>query len=122
MRDEHRIVTILAADLVGSTPLSEPLDPEEVKLVLGKIVSRFIRIVEEIGGTVKDTAGDGILATFGGPVAHEDDAERAVCRCILDSTSPTPARQAASLTERIVFGNHPAPFPAFGVKPAPMLL
>ncbi|MGH2452307.1 MAG: ABC transporter substrate-binding protein [bacterium] len=78
MREERKLVTVLAGDLVGSTPLGERLDPEEVKVIVGETVARFIRIVEEYGGTVKDVAGDGLMALFGAPVSHEDDAERAV--------------------------------------------
>lgn len=62
----------------GSTPLAERLDPEELKLVLQEAVTRVIAAVEAFGGTVKDLAGDGVLALFGAPVAHEDDPERAV--------------------------------------------
>ncbi len=78
MRDERREVTALFADLVGSTSLGERLDPEELKLVVGDAVARMVGAVEAFGGTVKDLAGDGVLALFGAPVAHEDDAERAV--------------------------------------------
>ncbi|MGH2627666.1 MAG: adenylate/guanylate cyclase domain-containing protein, partial [Anaerolineales bacterium] len=76
MLEERKVLTILAADLTGSTPLGERLDAEEVKLIIGEIVGRFIQIVEAWGGTIKDIAGDGVLALFGAPVAHEDDAER----------------------------------------------
>jgi ABC-type oligopeptide transport system substrate-binding subunit/class 3 adenylate cyclase len=69
---------VLFADLVGSTALGERLDPEEARLVIGEAVARIGRAVEEFGGTIKDLAGDGVLALFGAPVAHEDDAERAV--------------------------------------------
>ena len=78
IRDERRDVTALFADLVGSTALGERLDPEELKLVVGDAVARMVTAVEAFGGTVKDLAGDGVLALFGAPVAHEDDAERAV--------------------------------------------
>ena len=78
MREERRVVTALAADLVGSTALTERLDPEEARLVVGEAVARMVHAVEEFGGTVKDLAGDGILALFGAPTAHEDDAERAL--------------------------------------------
>ena len=76
-REERRIVTMLFADLVGSTSLAEGLDPEEVKLVIGDAIARVIRVIESYGGHVKDIAGDGLLAFFGAPVAHEDDPERA---------------------------------------------
>jgi ABC-type oligopeptide transport system substrate-binding subunit/class 3 adenylate cyclase len=78
MREERKVVTALSADLVGSTALAERLDPEEVKLIVGEAVARMVQAIEEFGGTVKDLAGDGILALFGAPVTHEDDAERAV--------------------------------------------
>src|SRR6266568_2389226 len=78
MREERKVVTALFADLAGSTALGERLDPEEVKLVVGEAVARIVRTVEAFGGTVKDLAGDGVLALFGAPVTHEDDAERAV--------------------------------------------
>ena len=77
-REERRVVTALFADVVGSTPLGERLDPEELKLVLQEAVTRIIGSVEAFGGTVKDLAGDGVLALFGAPVAHEDDPERAI--------------------------------------------
>ena len=78
MREERKVVTALFADLAGSTALAERLDPEEVKLVIGEAVARIVLAVEDLGGTVKDLAGDGVLALFGAPVAHEDDPERAI--------------------------------------------
>jgi class 3 adenylate cyclase len=77
MREEHRIITVLFADLAGSTELAERLDDEEVKLVVGEAIGRVVTEVERLGGYVKDLAGDGVLAFFGAPVSHEDDAERA---------------------------------------------
>jgi ABC-type oligopeptide transport system substrate-binding subunit/class 3 adenylate cyclase len=78
MREERKVVTAVFADVVGSTALGERLDPEEAKLIVGEAVSRMVQAVEEFGGTVKDLAGDGVLALFGAPISHEDDAERAV--------------------------------------------
>jgi class 3 adenylate cyclase len=78
LREERKVVTTLFADLVGSTPLGERLEPEEVKLVVGEAVARIVLEVERFGGRVKDLAGDGVLAFFGAPVTYEDDAERAV--------------------------------------------
>ena len=77
-REERRVVTALFADVVGSTPLGERLVPEELKLVMQEAITRIIRSVEAFGGTVKDLAGDGVMALFGAPVAHEDDPERAI--------------------------------------------
>src|SRR5579862_2815000 len=78
MREERRVVTALCADLVGSTRLTERLGPEEARLVVGEAVARIVHAVEGFGGTVKDLAGDGVLALFGAPTAHEDDPERAL--------------------------------------------
>ena len=78
MREERRVVTALFADIVGSTPLGERLDPEDLKLIVADAVARMIDAIETFGGIVKDLAGDGVLALFGAPVAHEDDAERAI--------------------------------------------
>src|SRR5436190_18332900 len=77
VREERRVITALFADLVGSTPLAERLDPEEVRLVVGDAVARVVGVVEDFGGHIKDLAGDGVLAFFGAPTAAEDDAERA---------------------------------------------
>ena len=78
MREERRIVTAMFADVVGSTALSDLLDPAEVKLVMGEAIARVVAEVDRLGGFVKDLAGDGVLAFFGAPVASEDDGERAV--------------------------------------------
>ena len=78
MREERKVVTALFADVVGSTQLTERMDPEDAREVLGGAVRRMVDAVEAFGGTVKDLAGDGILALFGAPVTHEDDAERAI--------------------------------------------
>ena len=78
MREERRTVTAFFADIAGSTALTERLDPEDARELLGGIVALVVEVVEEFGGTVKDLAGDGVLALFGAPRANEDDAERAV--------------------------------------------
>ena len=78
LREERRTVTALFADVVGSTELAEDLDPEDAREMLGGAIRRIIAAVDEYEGTVKDLAGDGVLALFGAPTAHEDDAERAV--------------------------------------------
>jgi class 3 adenylate cyclase len=77
-RAERRVVTAMFVDLVGSTALVEALDAEDARELLGRAIRVVVECVEGLGGTVKDLAGDGVLALFGAPVAHEDDAERAV--------------------------------------------
>jgi class 3 adenylate cyclase len=75
--DELRPVTVLFADVVGSTALGERLPPDEVKALIGECVSQMSRAVNEYGGTVQAYMGDGICAYFGVPSASEDDPERA---------------------------------------------
>jgi class 3 adenylate cyclase len=75
--DEVRPVTVLFADVVGSTALAEHLPPEEAKSLIGECVNQMSRAVHEYGGTVQAYMGDGICAYFGVPTAHEDDPERA---------------------------------------------
>ena len=76
--DERRVVTVLFADLVGFTALSEHRDPEQVKQLVDRCFERLVADIVAFGGRVDKIVGDGILALFGAPVAHEDDAERAV--------------------------------------------
>src|SRR5262245_51709516 len=78
MTAERRALTIMFCDLVGSTALSARLDPEDLRDVLAAYQSRATEIVEAAGGRIARYEGDGILAYFGYPITHEDDAERAV--------------------------------------------
>ena len=77
-RRERRIASILVADLVGFTRHAERLDIEDVDAFLAPYHDRLTEAVERFGGSVVDFAGDGMLAVFGTPVAHEDDPERAI--------------------------------------------
>lgn len=76
--DERRVVTVLFADLVGFTTMAETRDPEQVKNLIDRCFERLAADVADFGGRVDKVVGDAILALFGAPVAHEDDAERAV--------------------------------------------
>src|SRR4051794_15537394 len=75
---ERRQVTVLFCDLVRSTALSVRLDPEDLRALLGAYHARVAVAVEREGGFVAKYMGDGVLAYFGWPGAHEDDAERAI--------------------------------------------
>jgi class 3 adenylate cyclase/tetratricopeptide (TPR) repeat protein len=75
---ERRLVTVLFADLVGFTTLSEHRDPEEVRELLGRFFEHCRMLIERYGGTVGKFIGDAVMAVWGTPVAREDDAERAV--------------------------------------------
>ncbi len=77
-RDERRIVTVIFVDLVGFTARAERLDPEEVRAVLAPYHDRVRREIESFGGVVEKFIGDAVMGVFGAPVAHGDDAERAV--------------------------------------------
>ncbi|HUF32669.1 MAG TPA: adenylate/guanylate cyclase domain-containing protein [Acidimicrobiales bacterium] len=76
--DERRIVTVLFGDLVGFTALSENRDPEQVKNLVDHCFERLAADITSYGGRVDKIVGDAVVALFGAPVAHEDDAERAV--------------------------------------------
>ncbi len=76
--EERRVVTVLFADLVGYTALAEHRDPENVKHFIESCFERLVADIETFGGRVDKLLGDAIVALFGAPVAHEDDAERAV--------------------------------------------
>src|SRR5438034_10809389 len=77
-RQERRVVTVLFADLAGSTALGEQLDPEDVRQLQGELFELINTEVVRFGGTTEKFAGDAVLAVFGIPQAHEDDPERAV--------------------------------------------
>jgi class 3 adenylate cyclase/tetratricopeptide (TPR) repeat protein len=80
---ERRLVSVLFADLVGFTTLSESRDPETVRELLQRYFDTANRVIGSYGGTVEKFIGDAVMAVWGTPVAHEDDAERAV-RSALD--------------------------------------
>lgn len=76
--DERRLVTVLMADLVGFTALSAASDPEHVKRLVDACFEGLVADIVTFGGHLDKIVGDEIVALFGAPVAHEDDAERAV--------------------------------------------
>jgi class 3 adenylate cyclase/predicted ATPase len=75
---ERRQVTVMFADLVGSTALSAGMDPEDLREIISTYQQRVAETVHHLGGFVARYVGDGVLVYFGYPHAHEDDAERAV--------------------------------------------
>ena len=74
----RKVVTVLFCDVVGSTSLGESLDPEALQALLARYFERMKGIVESNGGTVEKFIGDAVMAVFGVPAVHEDDALRAV--------------------------------------------
>jgi class 3 adenylate cyclase/tetratricopeptide (TPR) repeat protein len=77
-RPQRKTVTVLFCDLTGSTALGETLDPERLRAVLARYFERMKGIAERYGGSVEKFIGDAVMAVFGMPVVHEDDALRAV--------------------------------------------
>jgi len=78
VREQRKVVTILFADVVGSTALAAQSDPEVVRATMGRYFQRIAEIAAAYGGTVEKFAGDAAMVVFGVPTVHDDDAERAV--------------------------------------------
>jgi adenylate cyclase len=76
--DERKPVTVVFADLAGSTELATQQDPEQLRSLLSAFFDEMRQQIEAFGGTVEKFAGDAVMAVFGVPRVHEDDAERAV--------------------------------------------
>jgi class 3 adenylate cyclase/tetratricopeptide (TPR) repeat protein len=76
--EERKLVSVLFVDLVGHTAASDRADPEDVRARLRPYHQLLKREIERYGGTVEKFIGDAVMAVFGAPVSHEDDAERAV--------------------------------------------
>jgi class 3 adenylate cyclase len=78
LSEERKVVTILFVDVVGFTARTERLDPEDVRAIQTPYFARVREELEARGGTVEKFIGDAVMAVFGAPVSHGDDAERAV--------------------------------------------
>ena len=78
VREERKLISVLFVDMVGFTSRSDKADPEDVRDTLQGFHARSKQEIERFGGTVEKFIGDAVMAVFGAPVAHEDDAERAV--------------------------------------------
>jgi class 3 adenylate cyclase len=110
---ERRQLTVLFCDLVGSTPLSQQLDPEEWRYVVAQYQKTARTAVERWGGHVAKELGDGLLVYFGWPTAREDDPERAIRAgiAILDAMGPLNAQLAGGDGTRLAvrIGMHTGP-------------
>ena len=98
---ERRQVTVMFADLVGSTALSAPMDPEDLREVIAAYRKCVAETVRHLGGFVSQYAGDGVVVFFGYPQAHEDDAERAVRAGLQLVAAVAGLRTRASLQTRV---------------------
>jgi class 3 adenylate cyclase/tetratricopeptide (TPR) repeat protein len=118
---ERRQATVLVADISGYTTLCGRLDPEQVQALLGRFYEVTDGIIASYGGHVIDHAGDGTLASFGAPIAHDNDADRAV-RAALDMQAQVaaitdPSGQALVLHTGIASGEVVAATIATGATP-----
>src|SRR5690348_4492488 len=89
MRAHRKVVTVLFCDVVGSTALGESVDPEALQGLLAGYFERMKAIVDSHGGTVEKFIGDAVMAVFGAPLVHEDDALRA-CRAAVEMRDALP--------------------------------
>jgi class 3 adenylate cyclase/tetratricopeptide (TPR) repeat protein len=108
-REQRKTVTVVFCDVTGSTALGESTDPEALRALLARYFERMRGIVESHGGTVEKFIGDAVMAVFGVPVAHEDDALRA-CRAAVEMRDALPevgvqARIGVN-TGEVVTGTH----------------
>src|SRR5947199_5864409 len=88
-REQRKTVTVLFCDVAGSTELGESTDPEALRALLARYFERMKEIVERHGGSVEKFVGDAVMAVFGVPVVHEDDALRA-CRAAVEMRNALP--------------------------------
>jgi class 3 adenylate cyclase len=108
-REQRKTVTVVFCDVTGSTALGESTDPEALRALLARYFERMRGSVESHGGTVEKFIGDAVMAVFGVPVAHEDDALRA-CRAAVEMRDALPelgvqARIGVN-TGEVVTGTH----------------
>ncbi len=82
MSEERKLVTILFADVTGSTSLGESLDPEDFRALMARYYEHARKVIGNFGGTLEKFIGDAVMAVFGLPVAHDDDAERALAAAL----------------------------------------
>src|SRR5262249_41434510 len=75
---ERKIVTVMFSDVSGFTRMSERLDPEDVHAIMDRAFEVILEAVHRFEGTVNQFLGDGVMALFGAPIAHEDHAQRAL--------------------------------------------
>ncbi|HWP64654.1 MAG TPA: AAA family ATPase, partial [Candidatus Limnocylindria bacterium] len=113
---ERRQVTVLFCDLVGSTAIAERLDPEEYHDLLQKYLTVAFPAIYRFEGVVNTLAGDGLMALFGAPVAHEDDPQRAIRAALA-------VREAVrGLAERVAADGGPALTVRIGVHTGPVVV
>jgi class 3 adenylate cyclase/tetratricopeptide (TPR) repeat protein len=101
LEGERKQVTVLFVDVVGSTALASHLDPEEVHGVMGRALELMLAEVHRYEGTVNQFLGDGIMALFGAPIAHEDHAQRALHAALGIVKALAPLNEELQRTRRL---------------------
>ena len=101
LEGERKLVTVLFVDVVGSTSLAERLDPEEVHAIMGRALELMLGEVHRYEGTVNQFLGDGIMALFGAPIAHEDHARRAMHAALAIVKALEPFNEELQRTRRL---------------------
>jgi hypothetical protein len=126
LEGERKQVTVLFADLKGSMELLADRDPEEARQLLDPVLERLMAAVHRYEGTVNQIMGDGIMALFGAPIAHEDHAVRACYAALVSACRKTLLRAMGCLLASLlslsgaVFGVLPVPMPfLLTCRPAP---
>ena len=99
--EERRVVTVVFADVMGSTALAEHSDPEDVRALLGRYYAIAREVIGEHGGTIEKFIGDAVMAVFGVPQAHGDDAERALHASVALREAVARHSETSGLTLRI---------------------
>jgi class 3 adenylate cyclase/tetratricopeptide (TPR) repeat protein len=113
LEGERRTVTVLFADAVGSTPIGERLDAEALYTIMQRAAGLMIEAVHRYEGTVTQFRGDGVMALFGAPIAHEDAARRAVAaalamqRALTDYAAEVRSRFGVELRFRVGLNTGP---------------
>src|SRR2546429_2533091 len=82
LEGERKSVTVMFSDVSGFTAMSERLDPEEVHAIMDRAFEVILNQVHRYEGTINQFLGDGVMALFGAPIAHEDHAHRALCAAL----------------------------------------
>jgi class 3 adenylate cyclase len=99
LEGERKQVTVLFADLKGSMELLADRDPEDAREILDPVLERMMAAVHRYEGTVNQVMGDGIMALFGAPIAHEDHAVRACYAALAMQASVHQSRSRSSAPE-----------------------
>jgi class 3 adenylate cyclase len=117
---ERKLVTVLFADVTNFTAISEKLDPEEMHQVMDGCFAILMEEIHKIEGTINQFTGDGVMALFGAPLAHEDHAQRAchaalaIQKALLDYNATIKQRHGADFKMRIGLNSGPVVVGAIG--------